>query len=138
MARFSFANSRYTAQHDARIDMTPLVGVMLVLVMVFMAGFPATVAIPLDIPGCFLGYKSTNPPPLFVSIMGPDNVYIGGHKTSTATFAADIKAAHTGAGETSFLVRADKDATYQDYITVLSRLRALGYTHIGMINEDLE
>ena len=138
MARFSFATSRYIATHDVRIDMTPLVGVLLVLVMVFMVAFPATLAIPLDVPGCFLGYRGTNPPPLFVSIMGPNEVYIGGHKTSTATFAADIKAESTGAVEPSFLVRADKDATYQDYITVLGRLKALGYTRIGMVNEDME
>ncbi len=136
MARFSFVNSRYTTRHDARIDMTPLVGVMLVLVMVFMVAVPATMETGFQLPGCtFYRHRIE---PVVIALAKDGSISVDGRKTAIADLDMNIQADFGGqvARNQRIEIRGDKDMTYQDFFAPLSRLEGLGFTNIGLQNQD--
>ncbi|MDC7694686.1 MULTISPECIES: ExbD/TolR family protein [Asticcacaulis] len=133
--------SRYTVEQNSDINVTPFVDIMLVLLIIFMVSAPmATVSIKLDMPPPI---PSDTPKekkdPIFISIQGPDDIYIGPKKTSLATLPADLAVALNSANPTEerVLVRGDADIEYNDFMSVLNTLQDNGYFKIALINEDL-
>ncbi len=130
---------KYTVEQNADINVTPFVDIMLVLLIIFMVTIPvATTSIKLDMPPAHGGAAKTSP--VFVSVMGPNDVYIAGRKTSMAALDADLRAAlHSAAPlKERVLVRGDKDLAYGDFVSVLDTLKGDGYTNIALVNEDIE
>jgi biopolymer transport protein ExbD len=138
--------SRYTIAQNSDINVTPFVDVMLVLLIIFMVSIPAaTVSIKLDLPPAKAPPSAEKrPDPVFISIMGPDDIYIGPQKTSMDRLIGDVAAAlrvsdpNTPLSEQRVLVRGDKDITYADFVKVINELQQNGYLKIGLINEDIE
>jgi biopolymer transport protein ExbD len=79
-------------------------------------------------------------PPVFISIMGRDIIYIGPNKSSPATLIADVTAALNSKDPYSerILVRGDKDIEYGDFVKVLNELQQNGFHQVGLVNEDIE
>ncbi len=137
---------KYTVQQNADINVTPFVDVMLVLLIIFMVSIPAaTVAIKLDLP------PAKSPPsnekkvdPVFVSVMGPEDIYVGSNKVPLDGLAGAVAAAMTATNpgvnpyNERVLIRGDKNIEYGDFVKVLNELQQRGYLKIGLINEDLE
>ncbi len=131
---------KYTVSQNSDINVTPFVDVMLVLLIIFMVSIPAAVvSIKLDMP----------PPqpeglpirkPVFISIMGPDLIYIGARKTSPAMLISDVTAALNSADPHAqrILVRGDKDIQYSDFVKVLNELQQNGFHKVGLVNEDIQ
>lgn len=133
-------SSKYTVQQNSDINVTPFVDVMLVLLIIFMVSIPAaTVSIKLDMPPADGGDPHAKKP-VFVSIMGPDQIYIGERKTSSATLIPDLEAALQSPNPFNerILVRGDKDIQYNDFVSVINQLQQNGFLKIGLINEDIE
>jgi biopolymer transport protein ExbD len=131
--------SRYTVTQNSEINVTPFVDIMLVLLIIFMVSIPtATTAIKIDMPRADGGQVSKDP--VFISVMGPDELYIAGQKTSLARMDADLRAALRSQDPHSerVLVRGGADIEYQDFLSVLNSLKASGYTRVALINEDIE
>jgi len=129
---------RYTVPHNADINVTPFVDVMLVLLIIFMVAIPpATVSIKLDMPPP--SHADGGKPPVFISVMGPDDIYIGGQKSSKARLIGDLIAALNARDPYAerVLVRGDKAIDYDDFLGVLNELQQNGFTHVGLINEDV-
>jgi biopolymer transport protein ExbD len=134
---------RYNIEQNSEINVTPFVDIMLVLLIIFMVSAPlATVSIKLDLPPAVPSPKPAEEPkdPVFISIQGKDDIYIGPKKTSIATLAADLAVALAVPNplEERVLVRGDADIEYNDFMEVLNTLQDNGYFKIGLINEDLE
>ena len=136
---------KHTVKQNSDINVTPFVDVMLVLLIICMVAIPAaTVSIKLDLPPAI-------PPPsnekkhdrVFISIMGPEDIYIGSQKTSMAKLIPDVAAAFertepgTPLSEQRVLVRGDKDIHYEDFVKVLNKLQQNGYVKVGLITEDV-
>ena len=138
--------SRYTIAQNSDINVTPFVDVMLVLLIIFMVSIPAaTVSIKLDLPPAKAPpTNEKKPDPVFISIMGPDDIYIGPQKTSMARLIGDVAAAlrvndpNTPLSEQRVLVRGDKDIEYADFVKVINELQQNGYLKIALITEDVE
>ena len=131
--------SPYTVEQNSDINVTPFVDVMLVLLIIFMVTIPvATNAIKLDMPPPHDGGISKQA--VFISVMGSDDVYIGGRKTSLDALGADLRTALHSTAPLSerVLIRADKDVDYGAFVKVLNRLKTDGYTNIALVNEDLK
>jgi biopolymer transport protein ExbD len=138
--------SRYTIAQNSDINVTPFVDVMLVLLIIFMVSIPAaTVSIKLDLPPAKAPPSAEKrPDPVFISIMGPDDIYIGPQKTSMDRLIGDVAAAlrvsdpNTPLSDQRVLVRGDKDITYADFVKVINELQQNGYLKIALITEDIE
>ncbi|WP_040309250.1 ExbD/TolR family protein [Asticcacaulis biprosthecium] len=133
---------KYKIEQNSDINVTPFVDVMLVLLIIFMVSIPvATVSIKLDLPPAKApptGEKKKDP--VFISIMGPNDIYIAERKTSLETLDADVRAALQSDDPLNerILVRGWKDIEYRDFVQVLNELQQHGYLKIGLINEDIE
>ncbi len=133
---------KYTVQQNSDINVTPFVDVMLVLLIIFMVSIPpATVSIKLDLP------PAKSPPsqvkqkdPVFVSVMGPDDIYIGSKKTTLEQLPGDVIVALNDPHpyDQRVLIRGDKDIQYDDFVKVLNTLQQHGFLKVGLINEDIE
>ncbi len=133
---------KYTVQQNSDINVTPFVDVMLVLLIIFMVTIPkATVAIKLDLP------PAKAPPtnvkqkdPVFVSVMGPEDIYVGPKKVALDQLAGEVAAALNSPDPHNerVLVRGYKDIEYGDFVKVLNTLQQNGYLKVGLINEDIE
>jgi len=144
-AKLTPAGSRYTIAQNADINVTPFVDVMLVLLIIFMVSIPAaTVSIKLDMPPADGTVAKPPKPPVFISVMGAGDIYIGAQKTSLDHLIGDVAAAlrltdpDTPLNEQRVLVRGDRDIAYADFVQVINQLQQNGYTHIGLINEDVD
>ncbi len=134
--------SKYTVQQNSDINVTPFVDVMLVLLIIFMVSIPpATVSIKLDLP------PAHSPPsavkqkdPVFVTIQGPDDIYIGSRKTTVATLPGDLIAALNDPHpyDQRVLIRGDKDIQYDDFVKVLNTLQQHGFLKVALITEDID
>ncbi|MFT4091503.1 MAG: biopolymer transporter ExbD, partial [Asticcacaulis sp.] len=133
---------RYNVEQNSDINVTPFVDIMLVLLIIFMVSAPmATVSIKLDLPPAIPNPEQQEQPkdPVFISIQGPDDIYIGTNKTSLQTLAADLTVALESPNplDERVLVRGDADIEYNDFMSVLNVLQDNGFFKIGLINEDI-
>ncbi len=133
---------KYTVQQNSDINVTPFVDVMLVLLIIFMVTIPkATVAIKLDLPPAKAPPSQIKPKdPVFISVMGPDDIYVGPKKVTLDTLPGEVAAALNSPNPTDerVLVRGYKDIEYGDFVKVLNTLQQNGYLKVGLINEDIE
>jgi biopolymer transport protein ExbD len=140
--------SKYTVQQNSDINVTPFVDVMLVLLIIFMCSIPpATISIKLDLPPPSAALAEKTPKkPVFISVMGPDDVYVSQPsgappvKVSVKDLPAAVAQALNVADPFNerLLIRGDKDIQYNDFVKVLNTLQQNGYLKIGLINEDLQ
>jgi len=133
---------RYNVEQNSDINVTPFVDIMLVLLIIFMVSAPmATVSIKLDLPPAVPPENPVEKPkdPVFISIQGTDDIYIGTEKTSLQTLAADLTTALASPNplDERVLVRGDADIEYNDFMAVLNVLQDNGFFKIGLINEDI-
>ena len=131
--------SRYTVTQNAEINVTPFVDIMLVLLIIFMVSIPtAMTAIKIDMPPA--DGRQAGKDPIFISVMGPGEIYIAGNRTSLTQMDADLRAALRSQDPHAerVLVRGDKDIAYEDFLSVLNSLKQSGYTKVALVNEDME
>jgi biopolymer transport protein ExbD len=133
---------KYKIEQNSEINVTPFVDVMLVLLIIFMVSIPvATVSIKLDLPPPVDNPNNTvKKEPVFVSIMGPNDIYVKGKKTTLETLDADVRAALQSDDPLNerVMVQGYKEIEYKDFVKVLNELQQHGYLKIGLISEDIE
>ncbi|HEY0600513.1 biopolymer transporter ExbD [Brevundimonas sp.] len=126
--------------HNADINVTPFVDIMLVLLIIFMVAAPmATVSMKLDLPP---PQAPTTPEkePVYITVQESGALFIGAGQTSLATLPADVCAALGGGdcrGRRVF-VRAEPEVAYERFMAVMNGLYGAGFTQVGLLNEDIE
>lgn len=133
---------RFALGQTVSINMTPFVGVMLVLLTVVMlAVSPPVRATQIDQPPDDFGDPPYDKASCFVSIARSGDIYISGvqsTKTSLDHLAADLQSRLSvpDARLETILVRADRDVAYDDFMKVVNRLHGDGFQNIHLIIED--
>ena len=133
---------KYTVQQNSDINVTPFVDIMLLLLIIFMVSIPpATVSIKLDLPPAKAPPSAVKQKdPVFISVMGPEDIYVGSKKTTLDQLPGDVIQALNDPKpyEQRVLIRGDKDIQYEDFVKVLNTLQQHGFLKVGLINEDLD
>jgi biopolymer transport protein ExbD len=132
------AKGRPESGHNADINVTPFVDVMLVLLIIFMVSAPlATKAIKVDLPPPRPSPVTKDP--TFVSIGRGGAISISGQPTTLASLTGDLtrRFAVPDPQAQSVLIRADHEAPYADFMAVVNRLKADGFHKIALITEDV-
>ena len=124
----------------ADINITPFIGVLLVLLAVFMTATPTPKsARPIDSPPMdyFGDYPSRDP--VYVTLLDTGALFVVDRPSTLNTLTADVCAAIGGddCRQTDVFVRAQPDATYNDFMAAMNALEAAGFKRVGMLNEDI-
>jgi biopolymer transport protein TolR len=120
------------------INVTPLVDVMLVLLIIFMATAPMMrQGVKVNLPETESRSIKSKDEPLILSITKKGHVYIENYKIEFDKLNAKLKKIFLRRKEKEILLEADKDVPYGFVIKVMSQVKAAGITKVGMITEPL-
>lgn len=125
--------------HQIRIDVTPLIGVLITLVVVMMVTTPTSiVSTALDLPPaviCDCLYVET----VTVSVRHDGQLQVNDQTSSLDTLAADICLAEpsTDCRNTRIYLDGSFDASYGDFAATVDQLRAEGFNRMALINKDV-
>lgn len=120
------------------INVTPLVDVMLVLLIIFMATAPMMrQGVKVNLPETESRNIKSKDEPLILSITKKRHVYIENYKIEFDKLNTKLKKIFFHRKEKEILLEADKDVPYGFVIKVMSQVKAAGITKVGMITEPL-
>ena len=116
------------------INVTPFIGVMLVLLIIFMVAAPlATVDIKVDLPASTAKPQPRPEKPVFLSVKADQNLYVGDDKVDRTQLGQVLDAKTKGNKDTTIFFQADKGVDYGDLMEVMNSLRAAGYLKVGLV-----
>lgn len=117
----------------SEINVTPLVDVMLVLLIIFMATAPMTkTGITVALPKTKKTNSVENMKPLEVTVTSKNEIYIGKKKVTFKTFDK-----HVSSKNKSAVLEADKNARYGVVAQVLSKIKNKGISNISLVTEEV-
>jgi biopolymer transport protein TolR len=126
----------------SRINVTPMVDVMLVLLIIFMVITPmlqpgrrvelAKTANPSD-----MG-DANKPDAIVVAVQHDGTLFLGNEMVSNAAVAQQIKDRLTTRSNSTVYVRADARVKFQSVADVVDDIRSAGTDQIGLLTEQLQ
>lgn len=133
----AFAVSSPRQDAMAQINITPLVGVMMALLVVFMVALPVTtLPVPLDITyrGCPRPLDET-PPPLRVDINAAGSVFVNEQPTPMSSLRAVFATAQADAVPqgASLMMDIDGEVDYQTVARVIAASRDAGLVSVDFV-----
>ena len=125
------------ARPMAEINVTPFVGVMLVLLIIFMVAAPLmTVGVPVELPKTAAGaLPSDAEEPLTVTISADGRVLIQTTETDIAELVTKLQAIASERASTRVYLRADGAVAYEQVVQVMGALNAGGFSDIGLVTD---
>ena len=138
-------SGKFDLGQNSDMNVTPFVDVMLVLLIIFMVSIPAaTVSIKLDLPPAIPPPPGTKvKEPVLINIERGGGIYIGTQATSLERLAGDLLATlskddpTTPPTEQRVYIRANRDVTYGEFMSVMNDLQGNGFYQVALINEEL-
>lgn len=122
---------------QSRINVTPLVDVMLVLLIIFMVSTPLMIGgMDVNLPKTSAkpySPKNKAKEPLTVSIDAKGNIYIEKTKVSLREISPKIKAIAGQNKNITILIKGDEVAEYQYIAKTLDKIRNAGFHKIALI-----
>ena len=130
--------SRGKHRVGAEINVTPLVDVMLVLLVIFMATAPMlSSGVPVDIPDSKAGaIHEDDQGPIEVSITGTGQIYVGETPVSRDRLLELLSAMTRDNPDRRIFLRADKKLDYGEVMGTLGALNAAGFGKIALITQQ--
>src|SRR5204862_7016149 len=122
----------------AEINVTPMVDVMLVLFIIFMASAPLlTVGVPMDLPQTQAKSLDQDKEPLTVSVNTKGEVYLQNSEIKMDELVPKLQAITQarGGNDERIYVRGDKKVDYGTVMRVMGRLSAAGFRRVALVTE---
>ena len=128
----------------AEINVVPYIDVMLVLLVIFMATAPLLMqGVQVELPKASTAPVDAKEEPLIVSIKADGSYYINlGDEHEKAVDLADlsqkVRVVVGRKPDTSVLIWGDTNVPYGSVIALMSSLKAVGATSLGLVTENPE
>jgi biopolymer transport protein ExbD len=123
---------RYTPL--AEINVTPMVDVMLVLLVIFMATAPLlSVAVPLDLPKSQAAHLAEPKKPIILSLDRNGGAFLGDARVAEGDLAARLAALATQDPTRLVYVRGDRTITYERLMDVLGLVSRAGFAKVSLL-----
>jgi biopolymer transport protein ExbD len=117
-----------------KINVTPFIDVMLVLLIIFMVAAPlATVDVPLDLPSSTASPQPRPQNPIFLTVKADHTLTLGDAPVAREALGAALDAASGGDKDDRVFLRADKAVEYGELMGVMNALRATGYLKLALV-----
>ena len=120
------------------INVTPLVDVMLVLLIIFMATAPMMMhGVKVNLPVTESKSIKSKEDPLILSITNKKLIFIENYKVEIGALKEKLEKIFANRAQKEIFLQADKNVPYGFVIKVMSQVKEAGVTKIGMITEPL-
>lgn len=128
---------RHAYPHNAEMNITPFVDVVLVLLIIFMVAAPlATVDVPLDLPKSSVAPTPPPAEPVYVSVRQSGELFVQNTPTDLARLPAMLQAQTQGNRDNRIFIRGDEKIEYRQLMQVINVLQEQGYTKVGLLAEQ--
>ena len=141
------AASRHSRSHrgrrsrrelNSRINVTPLVDVMLVLLIVFMIAAPLlSVGVPVELPKTDAKSMPSPQEPLTVTIDAEGKVFLQETEVPLDELTLRLEAMSENGFEERIYLRGDENGNYGPVMKVMARINAAGFTNIGLVTDPV-
>ena len=121
---------------NSNINVTPMVDVMLVLLVIFMATAPLlTVGVPLDLPKSRATTLTEPKKPVIISLNRDGGVFIGDEPINADELEPRLAALAAEDPNRIVYVRSDKTNTYAQLMDALGLVNQAGFSKVSLIAE---
>ena len=130
---------KYHVEANSDINVTPFVDIMLVLLIIFMVAAPlATPSVELKLPTAVSKPAPSPDTPVYISIQGDGDVFIGDNQTSVDAIGGDLRTQiRTRDPEKErIFIRADQTTRYGNFMQVMNALQDNGFYSVALVGED--
>ena len=123
----------------SEINVTPFVGVMLVLLIVFMVTAPLlTVGIKVDLPKVKATALTDIKDPIEITVKLDGEVYIGESKVEVENLIPRLNSITEQNTEARIYIRGDRVVAYGRIMEIMSIINSAGYIKVALITQNLE
>jgi biopolymer transport protein TolR len=139
-ARYGRSNRgrRRRRELNARINVTPLVDVMLVLLIVFMIAAPLlSVGVPIELPKTDAKSLPSPQEPLTISIDKDGLIYLQETEITLEELTPKLIAMAKNGYEERIYLRGDENGNYGPVMKVMAAVNAAGFTNIGLVTDPI-
>jgi biopolymer transport protein TolR len=120
------------------INVTPLVDVMLVLLIIFMATAPMMMhGVKVNLPVTESKSIKSKEDPLILSITNKKLVFIENYKVEFGALKEKLEKIFANRAQKEIFLQADKNVPYGFVMKVMSQVKEAGITKVGMITKPL-
>ena len=129
---------RSRRQLNARINVTPLVDVMLVLLIVFMIAAPLlSVGVPVELPKTDAKSLPSQQEPLTITVDRDGKVYLQDTEVSLDELTPKLIAMAVNGYEERVYLRGGENGNYGPGMKVMGAINAAGFTNIGLVTDPI-
>jgi biopolymer transport protein TolR len=119
------------------INVMPLIDVMLVLLVIFMATAPTLISgVDVNLPAADSKALPGNDEPLVISIDKNNIVYIMNTEIAKAQLVAKLKAITNQKYDSRIFIRADSSLSYGNIMSIMTEISNAGFTHVGLVSQS--
>lgn len=137
-AQRGYRGRRKRRELNARINITPLVDVMLVLLIVFMIAAPLlSVGVPVELPKTDAKSLPSQQEPLTITVDKAGKIYLQDTPITLEELTPKLVAMSKNGYKERIYLRGDENGNYGPVMKVMASINAAGFTNIGLVTDPI-